>query len=167
MIPHRKFHYTEGPIKISVPILFFYLVCVLHTSLRLSSLPNRIVCTLTVLFTFNAPQNPCTLRNLLGSRIKTAANLVLLLLWWRTGFVFNGIIHLFSSNFSNIRKFGRLLFEFSKISKSCLRIIEFHYYFIRKIFFGCLIFLGKERIVQNIKSARPVKSALSPKILSI
>ena len=78
-----------------------------------------------------------------------------------------GIIHLFSSNFSNIPKFGRLLFEFSKISKSCLRIIEFHYYFICKIFFGCLIFLGKERIVQNIKSARPVKSALSPKILSI
>jgi len=38
-----------------------------------------------------------------------------------------GIIHLFSSNFSNIPNFGRLLFEFSKISKSCLRIFEFHY----------------------------------------
>ena len=40
-----------------------------------------------------------------------------------------GIIHLFFSNFSNIRKFGRPLFEFSKIFEkpSC----NFEFYLVR------------------------------------
>ena len=48
-----------------------------------------------------------------------------------------------SMEFSNFQKFGRSFFEFSKYSKSCLRIFQFHYYCLVNQYLNACIFWGK------------------------
>ena len=48
--------------------------------------------------------------------------------------------------FSNIRKFGRSLFQFSKFSKSHLRIFQLYYCSIANQYLDACDFLGKARI---------------------